>query len=81
MPERQEEERHLAEADRHIAEAEERIRLQQERLKEQQGHGEAAKTSQVLLFTMLDGLDPMKVHREQILDRLANLNKFPYTDR
>jgi hypothetical protein len=75
MFEIQEEERHLAEANRHIREAEERIRLQQERATKEEGQEGATETSRSLLSTMLDGLDVMKMHREQILARLADLNK------
>jgi hypothetical protein len=76
MSEIQEEERHLVEANQHITDAEGRISLQQERVGRAQGPEEIAETSQSLLSTMLASLDVMKMHREQILSKLADLKKF-----
>jgi hypothetical protein len=75
-----EEERHLVEANQHITDAEDRIRLQQERVGRAQGQEEMAETSQSLLSTMLDSLNVMKMHREQILAKLADLKKFSHAE-
>jgi hypothetical protein len=80
MSETQEEERHLVEANQHITDAEERIRLQQERVGRAQGQEEVAATSQSLLSTMLDSLNVMKMNREQILAKLADLKKFSHAE-
>jgi hypothetical protein len=76
----EEEERHLVEANQHITEAEERIRLQQERVGRAKEQKEIAETSQSLLSTILDSLDVMKMHREQILAKLADLRKFSHAE-
>lgn len=77
MFKKQQEEHHLALADRHIAQAEERIRVQLQRLKDGKARGEIIETREALLSKMVDSLVLMKIHREQILARLADLNKFP----
>lgn len=77
MPNREQEEQHLAEADRHIAEAGERIHRQRRRIGQLENGEAQEKEGEELLATMLESLSLMKHHRDLILDALADLNRSP----
>ena len=77
LPNREQEEQHLAEAERHIAEAGERIHRQQQRIGQSENGKAQEKEGEELLATMLESFSLMKHHRDLILDALAGLNRSP----
>lgn len=66
------ERQHLMQADLRVVEAEKRIAAQRALIARLENEGRDSEGSRKLLASMLDGLESMKAHRRQILERLAN---------
>ncbi len=62
---------HLALAERHIIEGEQRVAQQHARIKELAAAGHDTSAAETFLKTLLDTLDLMYTHRQQILDEKA----------
>ena len=80
MSTREEQEEHFVLISRHIDKAKTRIARQQQllQLREQgQAREETKKLGQELLSEMLDSLALMRRYREQILNRLEDLDELP----
>lgn len=73
MPDREQEERGLVDANRHIANAEDLIQFMQERLERLRMDGAPTKDTESLLSIMLESFSLMKLHRDFIVSRLADL--------
>jgi hypothetical protein len=70
MPDRAEEERHLAQADRHIAESEERRARQMKLVQRLAAGGHDTTEAQRLLDNITDLLVTVRAHRRLIVRRL-----------
>jgi uncharacterized coiled-coil protein SlyX len=71
MPDRSEEERHLAEADRHIADVEARVARQQQVIEHLSAGGHDTTEAELLLANFAAILETAREHRQLILHRLG----------
>jgi hypothetical protein len=71
MPDRSEEERHLAEADRHIAEGEARLVRQRQVIEHLTSDGQDTTQAKALLANFAAILETAREHRQLILHRLG----------